>query len=440
MSQVLIPRPRGLVPRPLMRLYGRWSALLALAMVGVGMPTSALADATAAGPVRIADTNSSVPGVATQFSKFSSFPSLRGGDVLFSGQWSVPGENGQGMYLYDGASVVKIVDTSDHTPDHGEPFFDFNNYAFDGLNAVFENGYGPYDSLYGYNTNSRHLTTLANVNTIVSSADGKLSGYLGSFGPSADAGNVALGATVTNIGAGIWTNVGGTIRPLADRTTAAPGQPDHLLWYFDLPILRGDKVAFSCGFVSSDLKGSSQQGIYVGDARTGAVTRIADATTTPLGGTGTWGPPLGFDGTSISFTDRLGTTLFTNVGGTLHVAADTSTLMPGSSARFANFGVGAMDDERIAFTAASVAGGPYGLFLWDDGTISQILAPGGTLDGKAVSNVALGPDGFSGNEVAFTADFTDGSSGIYLMQIPEPQSLGLLVAVAGALLYRPYRR
>lgn len=394
-------------------------------------------------PIRIADTNTDVFGaVGAKFTKFDPFPSLQGGEVLFSGQWtdySFGPE--QGVFLYNGASVTNIADTLDQRPDRAGTFADFNGYSLDGLNAVFIDFHGAQEGLYSYNLQARHLTTLATEKTVVSSADGKLSGQLGFYTPSADGGSVAVNGGATNIGQGIYTNVTGTFRPLADRTSPAPDQPGYLLWYFNALTFRQGKVAFECGFERSDLRGGAQQGVYVGDATTGSISRIADVTTVPPGG-GTWdgfGPSTGFDGSSVSFTDRLGTALYTNIGGTLRVAANSGTPLPGASVHFAEFGQSSLDGEQIAFTAASTRGGPPGLFLWSDGTISQILAPGGILDGKTIANLGLGVDALSGDNVAFRADFADGSSGIYLMAIPEPASCCILVASGAALAFQRRR-
>ena len=66
--------------------------------------------------------------------------------------------------------------------------------------------------------------------------------------------------------------------------------------------------------------------------------------------------------------------------------------------------------------------------------VGKRLAPRlSTLDGKTIAQLRFGPDGFSGDQLAFTAIFEDSTYGVYLAQVPEPGT-GLLLALGLAAL------
>lgn len=58
----------------------------------------------------------------------------------------------------------------------------------------------------------------------------------------------------------------------------------------------------------------------------------------------------------------------------------------------------------------------------------KIIDTGDTLDGKILTDIDIQFNGaISGDKVAFSASFSDGSKGIYFAVIPEP-SISLLLA------------
>ena len=380
---------------------------------------------------KIAETNTAAPGTSGTFTSFDR-PATSEGKVLFEGDWTVPGTNAEAMFLYDPASG-RVSDIADTT--HG--YTNFNGYSLDGPNAVFNDLLSPHNTLYRYSLTSQQTAVLSTEQTLVPSADGKLTGQLTIIVPTADGGSVAGNGIATNIGQGIYTNVSGSFRPIADHTTAAPGHPGSFFTAFVPGTLRVGKVAFAATF---PLNGSLfQTGLYIGDTASGTLTRIVDTTMQRPGG-GTWGGFGGqpaFDGSSVSFIDQA--TLYTTAGGSPRVVADTSTLIPGTSIPFAQFSEPAMDGGRIAFTGSATVGGPPGLFLWDNDVISEILPPARMLDGKAVSTIDLSEDALSGNDLTFKAGFADGSSAIYVASVPEPVA-PLTGFVFGLILLRRKRR
>ncbi|MEH1839764.1 MAG: hypothetical protein V7L20_13565 [Nostoc sp.] len=53
------------------------------------------------------------------------------------------------------------------------------------------------------------------------------------------------------------------------------------------------------------------------------------------------------------------------------------------------------------------------------------------MDSKQIKDLRIGREGLSGNQIAFTANFTDGSEGIYiatLVPVSEPSSVSSILA------------
>ena len=70
-------------------------------------------------------------------------------------------------------------------------------------------------------------------------------------------------------------------------------------------------------------------------------------------------------------------------------------------------------------TGQAARGTREGLYTDFSGTLSKIIATGDTLNGKTVSDVRFGPRGFNNHQVAFAADFTDGTHAVYMATLTE---------------------
>jgi hypothetical protein len=86
------------------------------------------------------------------------------------------------------------------------------------------------------------------------------------------------------------------------------------------------------------------------------------------------------------------------------------------------------------FGVNDVTGGSYLYYESSEGVFTHIIDTYSPLDGKALSRIRMLADTAIGSELFFRADFTDGSSGIYSVVVPEPATLlvtpALLVGVA----------
>ncbi|MBX9789437.1 MAG: hypothetical protein K2Y37_11025 [Pirellulales bacterium] len=98
----------------------------------------------------------------------------------------------------------------------------------------------------------------------------------------------------------------------------------------------------------------------------------------------------------------------------------------------------AFDDGRLVFPGANNAWWNY-----KDGHVSPIIASGDFVDGRTVDlhfRIGTGRNLLSGNQVALTLEFTDGSSGIYIATIPEPSTLAMGATALAALAFLLRRR
>jgi GT2 family glycosyltransferase len=131
--------------------------------------------------------------------------------------------------------------------------------------------------------------------------------------------------------------------------------------------------------------------------------------------------------------------------GPLTLVADLNTPVPMGNGSFSelyfspspNYSV-SVDGEMIAFLGLDAAG-QAGIYLNSiaEGELTKVIAAGDALDGRSVGDLRFGTDSFDAGRLAFVANFTDGTSGIYVatVGVPEPSSL-ILVAIGGATLTR----
>ena len=118
-------------------------------------------------------------------------------------------------------------------------------------------------------------------------------------------------------------------------------------------------------------------------------------------------------------------------GSSLAKIADVTTINPATSTNFRHFEGVSTVGSATAFVANSVPidnsivpaftssiGSNYGLYLVSCGQIQLVAKQGGTLDGRTISNLELGHRGLStakfSYNLAFRAEFTDGSEGVYV--------------------------
>ncbi len=375
----------------------------------------------------IADYDTVEPDGSSTFTSLGQRPVLDGNTIVFSGN--------DGIYADFGAGMTTIVDSGTPIPGGGN-FVGTSDHsigvqgttvAFDGIDTVSRKGI--------YLNSNGIIQTIADEDTAVPNNTGTFEDFRY---PSLDNGNVAFEAWDDSWDGGIYTNLGGTLRAVADESTMIPGTTEPFN-VFSSPIVHGQSVTFTGGTTYGE-NGEKRLGIHRDTG--GVLTTLFDTTTTIPDGTGTFTYLPGFDvdGDSIVIQakgsdNQEGIYLFN--GEELITVVDRTTQMLGSSSS-GFWGLRAeltLDNGNVAFTAGH---GDFhkGIFALYEGELMEVVGVGDELDGKTIFELHMGRDSLSGTNLAFQATMTDGSEAIYMAQIPEPATLSLLAMGGLAMLRR----
>jgi hypothetical protein len=338
--------------------------------------------------VKVADLNSAIPGGAGNFAAFSPQPSIGpvagcpGGCSKTVAALGYGASGQQGIYMYPPGPPCKAADLGTAIPGGSGNFT-----AFSPPSAVSESPGCP-------------------------GGCGKVVAALG-FGDSGQQGIYAF-------------SCGAPVK-VADLNTAIPGGTGNFTAFFPQAAI-GDSSTCPGGcsktVVALGYGEAGQQGIYMYPP--GPPTKVADKSTAIPGSLGqtfaSFGPPA-FDGTFVAFAGASPLTVDGGVAGVYKAippgppakVADSNTPVPSGFGNFTGFGVVAVDPGVVVFEGFSKdANGNFVLGLYTDsgGVLTKIVVTGDTLQGRTLSELHFGSEGFSNGEVAFAASFSDGSQAI----------------------------
>jgi hypothetical protein len=366
-------------------------------------------------------------------------PALEAGRVAF---WAY-GDDGEGVYVATiGGGITRVADTTTTVPTTATTFEAFDYVSLDGQRVVFAGyGFDYEDDIEGiYRFENGALSRIVDLNTPV---PGHTGGFLEFGTSSADDGQVAfIGEDFEDVEEGIYLGSGGPLTRVADASTDVPGQAEQFE-FFNAAVTEGARVAMIAD-------SSSATGVYLHDTVTGSLARLADTDTQVPGradsfvdfGDGLGG--LDLDEGSVGFVGHYGVGRSGGSGvyvvdaasGAITRIADTTSTIPVNEGFF-----------RDAFTAVSVDGGRvalgyglegdprgmipqtefFGVYANLNGSLESVLRDDDVLDGKVVRRAYIGAEGLDGDQIAMSVVFTDGTEGIYVATlVPEPSSLALL--------------
>ncbi len=97
-----------------------------------------------------------------------------------------------------------------------------------------------------------------------------------------------------------------------------------------------------------------------------------------------------------------------------------------------------LSEDSFAAGAVDEAGGRY-IYTEVGGVLRYVLSTYDTLDGKSLSAIRWNQDNIQGYSLFFTAEFTDGTTGVYSVMLPEPTTAAAAAGMLG-LLSRRRRR
>jgi hypothetical protein len=342
--------------------------------------------------------NTSIPGGTGGFTKFD-IPSLDGADIAFQANGA---SKQTGVYLqYDG-TLVKIVDTKTQVPGTKVNFTGLpTSYAaILGGEASLDNRVVSFTSTTGIYLGSE--TEIVPIATQAPASSTPIPGQPSSFNtfdfdlsPSYSDGALVFGARYDDPNSKFftdglyrWTDATG-IQKIIDQNSVLPGQVAPIDHFLATPFSDGESSYFNLVSLDGNVDKSSLglitwEGVFRHNS--GGLTRIISPADVQFA----------FEG---------------NIPGVVLFSA--------------------VEDDRFVFPARN-----NDLWTFKDGALVRIAAPGDILHGKVVDRLKF--DGnrsrefLSGDQIAVTLDFTDGSSGIYIATIPEPSTFALaLVAFAG---------
>ncbi len=422
------------MPAVVLRIATRVCGLLAvLAFAGPGLGQITF--------TKIVDTSTPIPGGTGNFTSFSA-PSLRDGNLAFN---AFGPSSQSGIYTFINGSLGAVADLETLVPGGTGTFTDFGYLSFDGTAVVFgADGDGPQRGYY--TTAGGPLRVSADRNTPMPGGSGNFEwGQLTPTvpsPPSIDHGKVVFYGERFDEAKeayeyGFYRDIGGSLSVVVDHNTPAPDGSGILA--VSPSYLSADSG--NVGFVGGH--SAFERALYM--KTPDSIQIVADTSTPVPGGTGTFtftsDEPLSLSGEQVAFVGHgslFEHGIYLHDGASLHLIVDKNTPVPGAVGTFMRFGYPSLDAGNLAFTAAT---GPDqgGLFAQFDGLLISIIESSEILDGRTARYLAAGPEMFSGNQVAFVAFFTDGSSAIYVATIPEPSAL-LFSIVAASMGRRRHRQ
>jgi hypothetical protein len=268
---------------------------------------------------------------------------------------------------------------------------------------------------------------LVDRNTAAPGGTGNFTRFLDTL--ALDGGNVAFGASAPAPAlAGDYAIWDGVLTRVRDQSTEIfPGQYSWVCGSSG-PTISDNQVALAATY---NCEGGGRGGIFV-ISRSGALSTVADTGTTNIPGTTSRFTSLSFPSIhsgSVAFQGSRSTLfhgIYLSSGGTLSVVADKSTPIPGRTRNFFSSeynGWPSLYDGSVLFADlwfVSVGVFDAGIYLYDSGRIQPVITWSDQLDGKNLSTnpnipgLSIGDRSLGANNIAFTAQFADGSAGVFL--------------------------
>ncbi|MEW9900643.1 hypothetical protein ABWL39_18660 [Chitinivorax sp. PXF-14] len=399
---------------------------------------------------KLADTSTNALRPDMQYASFGD-PSISGGQEAFNAR-STGGDPFRpttldGIYAYGGGSLRRVVDQADQPSSN--PFSRFSSFGKPSISgsdiaftANFRDGGASYrDGVFVQNSAGLHVVTDTNADTtrrgmaFTSFGDPSISGGQLAFKAHSSDGDPFRPASLD----GIYAYSGGSLRRVVGQLDQPSSNPFSLFSRFGKPSISSGNIAFTANF--RDGGSPYHDGVFVQNgaglrmvADTNADTTRRGMAFTSFGDPSISGDEVAFnahssDGDPFRPITLDGIYLYDGVALDRVVdEMDQPTSDPFS--RFFSFGDPSISGSSVAFLADYRSGSASlrkGLFLRLNGVLDEIISAGDQLDGLTVASLGFGQDGIDGNALAFVAAFTDGSSGVFRVDVgsgsvPEPST------------------
>ena len=367
---------------------------------------------------KIVDTDTQMPGGPGTFGGSIAFsaPSLDGPHLAFIGHNN--GAHGyKAIYVVNNNNFFIVADTSTPMPNTGGlTFRDFNGgisfpLSISGSSVVFRGSNRASADTAGIYTFAQ---VVADFNTPIPNGSTNFVGRRFG-GPAIDGGNVVFNGGNSEQ-EGIYTLVDGRYEVIADLDTIRPGTTEN----FDslapttaglgsVVDIEGEAVVFESG-----TRTAGTLGLYT---NLGGPLRVVADQNTPIDFNFIAFDYAQIDGGDIIFHASHGSTtgIYMDRGGQISVLADSDTQIPGGTQTFGRIDGASHDSGRLAFVALiSVSPDKYGLYTNIGGELIKVLDSDDMLDGKVPRFLWISREGLSGNKIGFKVQFADFSQGIYV--------------------------
>lgn len=432
-------------------LANRYSIACGLALLLALLPLAPVSKHASAAPVspvtsgfavtfnQVADSATAIPGGTGTFTDFPYSPALDGGNVTLVGT-GVGGQ--QGVYRFGpNPPPIKVADLYTAIPGGAGNFTGFGGApAISGDAVAFlGTGAGGQQGIYRFSPVPPPIK-VADLYTPIPNGSGSFTNFQ-PVDPCIDGSLVVFVGDGSTEQQGVYlantSPIPPPIMPVADKNTAIPGDSGN--FYRFVPS-NPTAAAISGGYVVFFGAGSEigQEGIYIVDTSSPTpppIMPVADRNTVIPGGTGNFqffntfaseANDVAFVGGRIELDEFI-----PGVYKVLNVltptpppikVADLFMAVPNGIGNFTAFGSVAIDPGTVVFEGLSsdeANGTRKGLYTDFGGSLSKLIATGDTLGGKTVSDLRFGPHGFNNHEIAFAADFSDGTHAVLMATLSQ---------------------
>jgi Dockerin type I domain len=357
--------------------------------------------------IKIADTNTLIPnGGGATFGVFDR-PAISGQNVAFFGRATGGGIPPAGVYHNIGA-LTRVMDNTTPSP-FGAGILNANGTVDIAGNVVVFTTGSP--NIGVFTSDGGILSVIANTGTPNPAGAGFLTGF--DF-PTIGTSGVSFQALVnTSFFNGIYTTVGGGgVSRIFDATMLIPGGvvpgPSNIV----APAMSGANTVFS----ASNSAGSFSCICGLMGGVFGSIISSSDVAP----GTLIDSRPA-ISGENVAWTEGQ-----TGLAGAIRVRARIDGVIgpiavigqvaPDSGMSMMRFGDPSIDGDTVSFGANNLAG-VFGLFVRIAGQIHTVQLNTQPLDGKTIQTIQMSQFALDSNNIAFKAEFTDGSQGIFMASI-----------------------
>lgn len=398
-----------------------------------------------------------VPGQATNFTNVNIAGIDSIGGAAFIGSFTVSATNYSGLYHRIGNGAIQTLVDRNTVGPQGETINSIiatGDYENGGMVFAANTTLGR--TLYRYAPNGT-LTKLAREGDVLPGSTSPISTFY-NRGVSGDQTDFAFGTAHADGGTSLYSSIGGIALPVADNKTRVPVA--EMGDFIDFPEVnyRNGATAFVGRGMDPD-NGSTipeTAGVFV--ARPGNPIETISHFNEPIPGAVSddfrfheFERPrimpdgrIAFAGGFINETNpdplepRHMGVFIRNPDLTWKSYIDSNMNLPGLHSIIEEFNQYSIETDYNYFGVNDITGGSYIYYESAEGVFTKLIDTYSPLDGKSLSQIRLLSDtALDGGQVFFRANFTDGTTGIYTISVPEPTSLA---AISSAMLLAGLRR